>query len=264
MAIWKQATMLVDTHAHLTDKKYDNNRSEIIAGLQESKMEILINPAEDLDTSLKGIQLAEDWDFIYAAVGYHPHEARRASESDLKQIEKLSTHPKVVAIGEIGLDYHYDFSPREIQREIFQKQIHIAKRQKLPIVIHSREAHQDTFDILEKNKEGLRGVLHSYSGSWEMAKRYLDLGFYLSISGPITFKNAQKLPEVAEKVPLDRILIETDSPYLTPTPYRGRINNPAYVKYVAEEICKIRKMDFEELLLQVKENTLALFPKIKI
>ena len=256
--------MLIDTHAHLIDEKYEENRSEIIEGLQNNRMEILINPAVDLDTSRKGIQLAESWDFIFAAVGYHPHEARHASEEDLKQIEKLSTHPKVVAIGEIGLDYHYDFSPREIQQEIYEKQIDIAKRQKLPTIIHSREAHQDTFDILERNKEGLTGVLHSYSGSWEMAKRYLDLGFYLSISGPITFKNAHKLPEVAEKVPLDRILIETDSPYLTPVPYRGKVNNPAYVRYVAEEICRLRNIEFEELLLQIKENTLALFTKIEM
>lgn len=256
--------MLIDTHAHLIDEKYEENRSEIIEGLQNNRMEILINPAVDLDTSRKGIQLAESWNFIFAAVGYHPHEARHASEEDLKEIEKLSTHPKVVAIGEIGLDYHYDFSPREIQQEIYEKQIDIAKRQKLPIIIHSREAHQDTFDILERNKEGLAGVLHSYSGSWEMAKRYLDLGFYLSISGPITFKNAHKLPEVAEKVPLDRILIETDSPYLTPAPYRGKVNNPAYVRYVAEEICRLRNIKFEELLLQIKENTLALFTKIEM
>ncbi|RBP62065.1 TatD DNase family protein [Alkalibaculum bacchi] len=256
--------MLIDTHAHLIDEKYEENRSEIIEGLQNNRMEILINPAVDLDTSRKGIQLAESWNFIFAAVGYHPHEARHASEEDLKEIEKLSTHPKVVAIGEIGLDYHYDFSPREIQQEIYEKQIDIAKRQKLPIIIHSREAHQDTFDILERNKEGLAGVLHSYSGSWEMAKRYLDLGFYLSISGPITFKNAHKLPEVAEKVPLDRILIETDSPYLTPAPYRGKVNNPAYVRYVAEEICRLRNIEFEELLLQIKENTLALFTKIEM
>lgn len=256
--------MLIDTHAHLIDEKYEENRSEIIEGLQNNRMEILINPAVDLDTSRKGIQLAESWDFIFVAVGYHPHEARHASEEDLKQIEKLSIHPKVVAIGEIGLDYHYDFSPREIQQEIYEKQIDIAKRQKLPIIIHSREAHQDTFDILERNKEGLTGVLHSHSGSWEMAKRYLDLGFYLSISGPITFKNAHKLPEVAEKVPLDRILIETDSPYLTPAPYRGKVNNPAYVRYVAEEICRLRNIEFEELLLQIKENTLALFTKIEM
>lgn len=256
--------MLVDTHAHLTDEKYDDNRSKIIKNLQENNMEILINPAVDLDTSIKGIQLAQSQDFIFATVGYHPHEARHAREEDLKEIERLSTHPKVIAIGEIGLDYHYDYSPRETQMEIFERQIEIARRQKLPIIIHNREAHQDTFSILERNKEELSGVLHSYSGSWEMAKRYLDLGLYLSISGPITFKNAQKLPEVAQKVPINRILIETDSPYLTPTPYRGKINNPVYVKYVGEEICRLRGIDFEELLLQVKENTLALFPKINI
>lgn len=256
--------MLIDTHAHLTDEKYEENRSDIIQGLQNDNMEIVINPAVDLDTSLKGIQLAESWDFIFATVGYHPHEARHAREEDLKEIEILSAHPKVVAIGEIGLDYHYDFSPRNTQQKIFQKQIDIAKRKNLPIIVHSREAHQDTFDILERNKEGLTGVLHSYSGSWEMAKRYLDLGFYLSISGPITFKNAHKLPEVAEKVPLDRILIETDSPYLTPVPYRGKVNNPAYVRYVAEEICRLRNIEFEELFLQIKENTLALFTKIEM
>jgi len=255
--------MLIDTHAHLIDEKYDKNRLEIIEDLQKNNMEILINPAENLDTSLKGIQLSEQWDFIFSAVGYHPHEAQHATNEELKEIERIANNAKVVAIGEIGLDYHYDFSPREIQKDVFYKQIQIARRLKLPIIVHSREAHLDTFTLLEENIEGLTGVLHSYSGSWEMTKRYLDLGFYISISGPITFKNAHKLPEVATKVPLDRLLIETDSPYLTPVPFRGKINNPSYVKYVGEKIGQLRNITFENLMEQVKENTLTLFPKIK-
>lgn len=256
--------MLIDTHAHLNDERYEGKLEELMEQLKEEKVILIINPSVDLETSHTSIDLAEKFDFIYAAVGYHPHEAKDASDRDFHEIKKLTSHKKVVAIGEIGLDYYYDHSPKGVQKEVFEKQIVMAKEYKLPVIVHSREAHLDTFNLLQANREGLDAVLHSYSGSWEMAKRYLDLGFYLSISGPITFKNAQKLPEIAVNVPLDRLLIETDSPYLTPVPFRGKTNNPIYVKYVAQRICELRNISLELLLEHVKENTLNLFSKINL
>ncbi len=255
--------MLIDTHAHLNDERYKDNLEEIIKQAREEDLRILINPGVDLATSISSVELAEKYEFIYAAVGYHPHEAKDATEETWRQIESLTFHNKVVAIGEIGLDYYYEHSPKEVQIDVFERQIELAKKIELPIIVHSREAHQDTYDLLNKSKDRLSAVLHSYSGSWEMAKRYLDLGFYISFSGPITFKNAQKLPEIATQIPLDRILIETDSPYLTPVPYRGKTNNPTYVKYVAAEICRLRNMDIEKFIENVKENTMRVFTKIK-
>lgn len=255
--------MLIDTHAHLNDERYKDTIDDVIIQAQREDIRVLINPGVDLTTSISSIELAENYDFIYAAVGYHPHEAKDATEESWTRIEELTFHDKVVAIGEIGLDYYYDYSPKNIQIDVFERQIKLAKKRELPIIVHSRDAHQDTYDILDYNKIGLNAVLHSYSGSWEMAKKYLDLGFYISFSGPITFKNAHKLPEIAVKVPLDRLLIETDSPYLTPVPYRGKTNHPIYVKYVAEEICKLRNMDLEILLENIKENTMRIFPKVR-
>ena len=255
--------MLIDTHAHLNDERYKDTIDDVIMQAMKADMRLLINPGVDLTTSLSSIELAENYEFIYAAVGYHPHEAKDAIEESWRRIEELTLHDKVVAIGEIGLDYYYEYSPKNIQIDVFERQIEMAKSKNLPIIVHSRDAHQDTYDILEHNKTGLNAVLHSYSGSWEMAKKYLDLGFYISFSGPITFKNAHKLPEIAVQVPLDRILIETDSPYLTPVPYRGKTNSPVYVKYVAEEICKLRKMDLEIFMDNIKENTMRLFPKVR-
>ncbi|MPW25283.1 YchF/TatD family DNA exonuclease [Alkalibaculum sp. M08DMB] len=254
--------MLIDTHAHMNDDRYKDNLDEIINLIKKEKMTILINPGVDLETSISSIELAEKYDFIYAAVGYHPHEAKDATEEKIEKLDTLTDNKKVVAIGEIGLDYYYEYSPKNIQKKVFEAQIDLAKKRDLPIIVHSRDAHQDTYNILKNNSNNLRGVLHSYSGSWELAKRYLDIGFYISLSGPITFKNAHKLPEIAVKVPKDRILIETDSPYLTPVPYRGKTNNPIYVKYIAQEICKLREVDIKIFMNDIKKNTLELFDKI--
>lgn len=255
--------MLIDTHAHLNDERYKDSLEEVIKQIREEDMRILINPGVDLATSYSSVTLAEKYEFIYAGVGYHPHEAKNATEEIWVQIERLTSYDKVVAIGEAGLDYYYEYSPKEVQISVFERQLELAKKSKLPIIVHSRDAHQDTYDVLDNNKDGLSAVLHSFSGSWEMAKKYLDLGFYISFSGPITFKNSKKLPEIVTKTPLDRILIETDSPYLTPVPYRGKTNNPVYVKYVAHEISKLRNMDIENFIENIKENTMRLFNKIK-
>jgi len=247
--------MLFDTHAHLDDSRFDEDRDKVIWQCRDEGVELIINVGCDMRTSLKSIALAKQYDFIYAAVGIHPHDAKSIDKDTLNVIGSLSDNPRVKAIGEIGLDYHYDLSPREIQKQRFMEQIDLAKQLKLPIIVHDRESHGDVMDIFKKmNVKGMGGVLHSFSGSVEMARECLKLGFYLSISGPITFKNAMKTVDVVKEVPLDMLLIETDSPYLTPVPHRGERNYSGYVRHVAEKIADIKGISFEEVAQKTLEN----------
>ncbi|NMA86048.1 MAG: TatD family hydrolase [Tissierellia bacterium] len=252
--------MLIDSHAHLDDRRFDRDREMLIKSLKENRIDLVINPGADLQSSIKAVALAEEYENIYAAVGVHPHSAKEMDNSTVEILKSFTNRGKVIAIGEIGLDYHYDNSPRDIQRERFIEQINLAKEVDLPIIIHSRSAAGDTFDILKEAQDGsLEGVLHCYSGSVEMAMEYIKLGFYISIAGPITFKNARVLKEVAREVPLDKLLIETDAPYLTPEPYRGKRNEPIYVRYVAGTIAEIKGISFEEVAKATAENTKRLF-----
>lgn len=252
---------MIDSHAHLDDKRFDEDRERVIKELKDNGIELVINIGADLKTSYNSVELANKYDNIYAAVGIHPHSAREADETVLEDIKQMALdNEKVVAIGEIGLDFYYDNSPRDLQRLCFRKHLEIAKELNLPIVIHSRDAAQETFDILKEAQDGsLRGVLHCYSGSVEMALEYIKLGFYISLAGPVTFKNARVVKEVAEAVPLDKLLIETDCPYLTPVPYRGKRNEPKYVKYVAEEIARIKGIAVEDVVEAATANTKKLF-----
>lgn len=250
--------MLVDSHAHLEDEKYDKDREEII---EECKKDLtfLINVGSNLLTSKQSIELAHNYDFIYASVGIHPHDAQKEFDK-VEEIEKLALQQKVVAIGEIGLDYYYDDPFKEFQKEVFTKQIRLAKKLNLPIIIHDRDAHEDILDILKKEwTKDLRGVFHSYSGSVEMAFQVIEMNFYISLGGPVTFKNAKKPKEVAKAVPIEKLLIETDSPYLTPEPYRGKRNTPVYVKFVAEKIAELRGIPYEEATRITAENAIKLF-----
>lgn len=252
--------MLFDTHAHLEDERFDDDREQLIEGLPEKGVAYVVNVGSTLETSRMSVELAARYSLIYAAVGIHPHEVSQMDRHDLDAIEALAKCQKVVAIGEIGLDYYYDFSPRNLQREWFARQIDLAYSLGLPIIIHDRDAHADVLDILRAKKDKiLGGVMHCYSGSWEMAKDFMDLGLYISLGGPVTFKNARRPVEVAQKVPLDRLVIETDSPYLAPTPYRGKRNNPAYVKLVAQKIAEVRGMSFEEIAEATLNNGKKLF-----
>ncbi|MCF6459462.1 TatD family hydrolase [Clostridium sp. Cult3] len=252
--------MLIDSHAHLDDTRFDKDRDELIKSLKDVGVDLVINPGADLQSSIKSVSLSEQYDNIYAAVGIHPHSAKEMDESTLEVLKSFTNREKVVAIGEIGLDYYYDNSPRDIQKHRFIEQLDLAKEVDLPVIIHSRDAAGDTFDILKSAQDGsLKGVLHCYSGSVEMALEYIKLGFYISIAGPVTFKNARIVKEVAKTVPMDRLLIETDSPYLTPEPYRGKRNEPVYVRQVAGTIAELRGISFEEVATKTSENTKKLF-----
>ncbi|MDF2592530.1 MAG: hydrolase, TatD family [Clostridia bacterium] len=252
--------MLFDTHAHLDDDRFDEDRRQIIEQCKAEGVELILNAASNLETSLSSIALSKEYDFIYASVGVHPHDAKSMDNKTTEILSDLAANTKVKAIGEIGLDYHYDFSPREVQKQRFMEQIDLAKQLKLPIIVHDRESHGDIMDIFNKmNVSGMGGVLHSFSGSVEMARECLKLGFYLSVSGPLTFKNNVKTVEVVREIPLDMLLIETDSPYLTPAPYRGQRNYPGHVRYVAEKIAEIKGLTFDEVARTTLENGKKLF-----
>ncbi|KGG80877.1 hydrolase TatD [Caloranaerobacter azorensis H53214] len=252
--------MLIDSHAHLDDKRFDKDRDKIIKNLKDNDVSIVINPGVDLASSIKAVALAEEYENIYAAVGIHPHDAKTMDEDTIEVLKSLLKKDKVIAVGEIGLDYHYDFSPRDVQKKWFREQIKLAKEFNLPIIVHDREAHKDVYDILKEEQDGtLRGVLHCFSGSVEMAKEYIKMGFYISFAGPITFKNAKTPREVAKAIDINRILIETDSPYLTPHPHRGKRNEPLYVRYVAAMIAELKGMTTEEVARITAENTKKLF-----
>lgn len=252
--------MLFDSHAHLDDSRFDRDRESIIKSAKEDGIQYILNAGATLSTSVKAVNLAEKYEMIYASVGIHPHDVKDIDEDTIEILKALSNKKKVVAIGEIGLDYHYNHSPKEAQRKWFKRQIELAKEVKLPMIIHDREANQECFDILNHYKAGDIGcVMHCYSGSVELAREYIKRGVYLSLAGPLTFKNAKKTHEVAKEIPLEWLLVETDSPYLTPTPYRGKRNEPAYVRYVAEAIAEAKGISFEEVATRTTENAKRLF-----
>ena len=245
--------MLFDTHTHLDDEKFDTDREEVIASLKDAGVSLCVNIGANIETSKASIALAEQYDFIYAAVGVHPNDVGTMQDEDLKTLEEMTKNPRVVAIGEIGLDYHYDEPEPEVQKVWFEKQLRLAEKLGLPYVIHDRDAHADVLEIIKKVGY-FNGVMHCFSGSAEMARQVTNLGMYVSIAGQVTFKNAPKVKVVAESVPLDKLLIETDSPYLTPEPFRGKRNNSGYVKYTAAKIAELRGMTAEEIAKITMEN----------
>lgn len=253
--------MLIDSHAHLDDLRYDTDRDNVLQRAQTAGIEAIVTIGCDLATSQTAVSLAHAHPNIFATIGVHPHEAKEIGEGWYESFRSLAQHPKVVAYGEIGLDYHYDHSPREIQRQRFREQIHLARELALPLVIHTREAQEDTVMILrEEGAVDVGGVFHCFSGDMWLAKDALDLGFYLSFSGVLTFKNATMLRDIAKTVPLDRLMVETDCPYLAPVPYRGKRNEPAYVQYVAETLAEIRgNGSVESVARATVENTKRVF-----
>ena len=252
--------MLFDTHAHLNAEQFADDLEEVIDRAKQTGVTNMVIVGFDRATIQKAMELVERYDFMYASVGWHPVDAVDMTDEDLAWIEELASHPKVVALGEMGLDYYWDKSPKEIQKEVFRKQIRLAKKVKLPIIIHNREATADIVEILkEENANEIGGVMHCFSGSPEIAKECVGLNFYISLGGPVTFKNAKKPKEVAAEIPLDKLLIETDCPYLTPHPFRGKRNEPAYVKLVADQIAEIKGLTLEEVAEATAENAKKLF-----
>ncbi|KZE73520.1 hydrolase TatD [Paenibacillus elgii] len=252
--------MITDTHAHLNAPQFDEDRQEVIERARANGISRIINVGFNRETIPSSIALAEQYDFIYSTVGWHPTDAKDMTPEDLEWIESLCGHEKVVAIGEIGLDYYWDTSPKDVQDRVFRQQIQLARKVGLPIVIHNRDAHHDVVQTLREEKAAeVGGVMHCYSGSWETAKMCLDMNFYISFGGPVTFKNAKQPKEVLEKVPLDRLLIETDAPYLAPHPYRGKRNESSYVRLVAETAAEIKRISLEELCGITTANAGRLF-----
>lgn len=252
--------MLFDTHVHLNAQQFNDDLEEVIDRAQAEGVTKMVVVGFDRPTITKAMELCERYEFLYASVGWHPVDAIDMTTEDLEWLRELSAHPKVVALGEMGLDYHWDKSPKDVQQEVFRKQIQLAKEVKLPIIIHNREATRDVVQILkEEGAEEVGGIMHCFSGSAETAMECVKLNFYISLGGPVTFKNAKKPKEVAETVPLERLLIETDCPYLAPHPYRGKRNEPGYVKLVAKQIAEIKDLTYEEVAKATTENAKKLF-----
>ena len=256
--------MLIDSHAHLDDDRYNEDREAMLARAQDAGVTTMITIGCDLASSQAAVAMAQQYPFVYATVGVHPHEVKHIEDDWYSKLQQLGKEQKVVAYGEIGLDYHYNHSPPQLQRSRFREQVGVAKALGLPLVIHTREAQEDTIKILkEEGAEKVGGVFHCFSGDAWLAKDALDLGFYLSFSGVITFKNASMLRDIVKWAPLDRIMVETDCPYLTPVPNRGKRNEPAFVRYVAETIAEIKSQEtpisLEEICTQTSGNTKRLF-----
>ncbi len=252
--------MFFDSHAHYNDERFEADRDALLSQMQENHVSYIMNACSDLREMQNILPLTERYPFIYAAVGVHPHEAAHMRQADLEELKKYAALPKVKAIGEIGLDYYYDFSPRDVQKKWFAAQVEAAKELDMPVIIHDRDAHQDTMDILRAH--GVRdvgGVFHCYAGSVEMAREVLDWGMYIAFGGSLTFKKAVRPAEVAAYVPLDRILIETDCPYLTPEPHRGKRNSSLYIHYVAEKLAEIKGVSVEKIAAQTCENAKKCF-----
>lgn len=250
--------MFFDSHTHYYDKKFDEDREQLLNSMGQHNVSYIVNAGGDIESSKAGIILAQQYPFIYTSVGVHPHDVENLSEDSIDVLKELSTHNKVVAIGEIGLDYYYEHSPREIQCIWFKRQMELAKDAALPIIVHSREAAQETFDMIKES--GIKsGVIHCFSGSAQMAKEYIKLGFYIGIGGTVTFNNARKTVEVVEEIPLSSIVIETDCPYLTPIPHRGKRNDSTYLPYIAQKIAEIKGVSIEEVGNTTAKNAKKLY-----
>lgn len=248
---------IFDTHAHYNDKAFNEDRTSLLDSFSESGILGIINCGTDIESSKKSIELSEQYDFMYCAVGFHPEDINKAHTNYIEEIKELSKHKKCVAIGEIGLDYYWVKDNKEEQKRIFTEQIILANELNLPVIIHSRDAHNDTLDILKKYKP--KGVLHCFSGSVEIMKEVLKLGMYIGLGGAVTFKNARVPLEVAENLPLDRLLLETDCPYMSPVPMRGKRNQSTYISYVAEKIAEVKNLTKEEILTTANNNAFNLF-----
>ncbi|MEA5056366.1 MAG: TatD family hydrolase [Anaerotignum propionicum] len=250
--------MYFESHAHLDDKRFREDREELLGLLPSCGIDYVVNVGCDVKSSKQSIRLAERYDYIFASVGIHPHELYDMSSQTIEELRRLSQHKKVVAIGEIGLDYYYDTHPRELQQFWFRQQLRLAESVNKPVIIHSRDASQETFDIMSASNVR-KGVIHCYSGSAPMAVEYTKMGFYIGIGGVVTFPNAKKMVEVVDALPLEKILIETDSPYLAPAPNRGKRNDPRNLEYIVTKIAEIKNISPENVANITSKNAQNLF-----
>ena len=251
--------MIIDTHAHYDDEQFDTDRDELLKSMHDGGIGLIVNAASTLESWEKIQRLTEEYPFVYGAVGIHPDEAGTLTEEHMSEMERLSDLEKIVAVGEIGLDYYWDNESHDVQKKWFIRQLELAKKKDMPVIIHSREAAADTMDIMRGYASGMRAVIHCYSYSVEMAREYVKMGYYIGIGGVVTFKNAKKLVNVVKEIPLASIVLETDCPYLAPVPYRGKRNSSLYLPYVAEKIAEIKGVSTEEVVRQTEENSRTLY-----
>ena len=252
--------MLIDSHAHLDMKDFKDDIEEVLDRAFNAGVTRIIAVGIDIQSSLKAMELSKMYDSVYSTVGYHPHNADYCDLNTLKELGRLASEAKVVAWGEIGLDFYRLYSPQERQVEVFEQQLDMALTLNLPVIIHNREAHKEVFGILKKYEDKkLNGVIHCFSGDYGLAMKFINMGYYISIPGTVTYKNALKVRDVAKKIPLDRMLVETDAPFLAPTPKRGKRNEPSFVKYTAREISRLRGMEIADFSRQTSENAQKLF-----
>ena len=251
--------MIFDTHAHYDDEAFDEDRDQLLSSMKDGGVGCIVNVCASAGGFGGTLELMKAYPFVYGAVGVHPDDAGIMTQDTLDEIRRLSHMEKMVAIGEIGLDYYWDKENHDLQKEWFIRQLDLARKKEKPVIIHSREAAADTMEIMKEYASGLRGVIHCYSYSAEMAKEYVKMGYYIGIGGVVTFKNAKKLKQVVQEIPLESIVLETDCPYLAPVPYRGKRNSSLYLPYVAEEIAALKGAAAEDVVLQTEENARKLY-----
>ena len=251
--------MIIDTHAHYDDEQFDEDREEILGKMQDAGIGMIMDAGSTILSWDKIVKLTEEYPFVYGAIGVHPDEVGNLDETQFARMERLLDKEKIKAVGEIGLDYYWDNEPHEVQQKWFIRQLELAGEVKKPVIIHSREAAADTMYIMKNYAQGLGGVIHCYSYSREMAEEYVKMGFYIGIGGVVTFKNAKKLKDVAAAIPIEKIVLETDCPYMAPEPYRGKRNQSSYIRYVAEKIAELKEMSQEEVIAVTEKNARDLY-----
>lgn len=249
----------VDTHSHIYFDSYDKDRDKLINSFEDEGLDFVVSVGIDMESSKKSVSLADEYNSIYATVGFHPSESDGVGTAEIDAMKKLCENKKVIAVGEIGLDYYRNYKPVDVMKKGFEKQLELAQELHKPVVIHDRDAHKDVYDRLRSFKGSVKGIMHAYSGDYDLAKKYLDLGYYISITGVVTFKKADILRDVVRKVPVDLLLSETDCPFLTPEPYRGKRNQPAYVKYVVHRIAKITGLQADDVAETLVDNAYKAF-----
>lgn len=251
--------MIIDTHAHYDDEQFDADREELLGSMEEGGIGLIVNVGSTVASWDKIEELTEKYPFVYGAVGVHPDEVGELDEEKLLRMADLLDLDKIVAVGEIGLDYYWDKEKHDLQKEWFVRQLDLARKKEMPVIIHSREAGADTFEIMKQHAAGMKAVIHCYSYSPEMAREYVKMGYYIGVGGVVTFKNAKKLKQVVQEIPLESIVLETDCPYLAPVPYRGKRNCSLYLPYVAEQIAELKGTTVEEVIQQTEKNSRELY-----